>query len=201
MQTPEQQEMMRQQMMMSACLQLLLLVGLLVALAWGYCERQRRRRIKEEQGGFPARSNGDMESGLFECFTFPRICLPACFFTPVLAAFNRSAADNRDCGVCDVLFSLKTPFTQYQTRASIRAQHQLVENECTDCLSAVCCTPCAVGQDALELERREAPHQNAAAPIVASEIRVAPGAPVQMLVVAPPMQAKDEYMKVSTDQV
>merc|ERR1712196_129105 len=151
----------------------LALFGLFIcACVWAYFERQRRRRIAAEAGGFPARS-GDYVSGLFECFGHPRICFPACLFTPFLAAFNRAAADNRDCTACDACFSLKTPFTQYHTRQSVRSMHHLEEANCLDCLTACCCTSCAVGQDALELSRRAAV---AAAPAPAVSIVVPEGA-------------------------
>merc|ERR1711988_2068232 len=59
----------------------------------------------------------------------------------------------RECTACDVVFSLKTPITQYHTRQSIRSQQRMQQEQCTDALSAVCCTPCAVAQDALEMEK------------------------------------------------
>merc|ERR1711988_1839809 len=82
------------------------LVGLL-GLCWGFAERERRRRLAMATGGFPARS-GNLLTGLFECFGHPRVCFPACLFTPCAAAFNRAAADNRECTACDAVFSLKT---------------------------------------------------------------------------------------------
>merc|ERR1712093_606997 len=58
----------------------------LLGLCWGVSERERRRRISMAAGGFPVRS-GDFLTGLFECFGHPRVCLPACLFTPCAAAF------------------------------------------------------------------------------------------------------------------
>lgn len=91
--------------------------------------------------------------------TLPRICCPATFFTPILAAFNRAEADHRDCTACDALFSMKTPITQFQTRQSLRAEHSIQDAPITDCLAAVFCTPCAVAQDSIEIERRAAMNQ------------------------------------------
>jgi len=132
---------------------LLMFIICLLGLLWGYFERERRRRLAAEAGGFPVRQ-GDYLSGLFECFVFPRVCLPACFFSPVAAAFNRAEVDGRECTLCDACFSLRPQLTQYHTRQSIRAKHNLEERQCTDCFAALCCTPCAVAQDTLELERR-----------------------------------------------
>merc|ERR1711959_260969 len=154
---------------------MLLFVVLMLGLCWGYCERQKRRREAEEKGGFPRRA-GDYATGLFECFGYPRVCFPSCLFTPVLAAFNRAEADKRECGVCDVCFSLKPQITQYQTRQSVRASHQLEEAPITDCISALCCTPCAIGQDTLELERRAA----AVAPAPANQVMA------EVVILSPP---------------
>lgn len=198
--TPAEQQ---RAMAMSACMHLLVFLLVCLALAWGYCERQRRRRIAEAQGGYAART-GSFATGLFECCTVPRICFPACCFTPVLAAFNRSAVDNRDCGLCDAVFSSKTPCTQYQTRQSIRAQHELEEADCTDCLAAVCCTPCAVAQDTLEIEKRTA--TQAPAQVQDVEMRVASGTPIVITAQLtapppPPPPVKDqEYMQVPATQ-
>merc|ERR1711959_49306 len=154
---------------------MLLFVVLMIGLCWGYCERQKRRREAEERGGFPRRA-GDYATGLFDCFGYPRVCFPSCLFTPVLAAFNRAEADKRDCGVCDVCFSLKPQITHYQTRQSVRASHQLEEAPFTDCISALCCTPCAIGQDTLELERRAA----AVAPAPANQVMA------EVVILSPP---------------
>merc|ERR1711924_335694 len=43
------------------------------------------------------------------------------------------------------------------------AQHQVEEAQLEDCIGALCCTACAVGQDTLELQRRA---QQAFAPAV-----------------------------------
>jgi len=161
--TQEQQENIH---MLSAGVQLTILALLIAAFVYGYYERQRRRRIAAENGGFPART-GTMRTGLFECIATPSVCFPASFFTPILAAFNRAEVDGRDCHACDALWAMKTPITQYHTRQSIRAKYDLEEAPCTDCLQTVCCTPCAVGQDTLELERRTtmpAPAPRPAAP-------------------------------------
>lgn len=158
--TAEQQENIH---MLSAGVQLTILAVLIAAFVYGYYERQRRRRIAAENGGFPART-GTMRTGLFECIGTPSVCFPASFFTPILAAFNRAEVDGRDCHACDALWAMKTPITQYHTRQSIRAKYDLEEAPCTDCLQVVCCTPCAVGQDTIELERRTAIPAPAARP-------------------------------------
>jgi len=152
---------------------MLLFVVLMLGLCWGYCEREKRRRDAAEKGNLPARV-GDYTTGLFECFGYPRVCFPSCLFTPVLAAFNRAEADKRECGACDVCFSLKPHITQYQTRQSVRASHHLEDAPMTDCISALCCTPCAVAQDTLELERRAAAAATAPADHMIAEVVMSP---------------------------
>merc|ERR1712146_823031 len=126
---------------------------LLVGLIWGLLERKRRR---QQATALPPVRTGRYLTGLLECFRPLRVCVPACFFTPVLAAFNRAEADDRECTGCDVCFAMAKPVAQYTTRQTIRAKYGLEDSNCPDCLSAFCCTPCAVGQDTLELERRAA---------------------------------------------
>merc|ERR1711988_1699094 len=173
--TQEQQENIH---MLSAGVQLTILALLIAAFVYGYYERQRRRRIAAENGGFPART-GTMRTGLFECIATPSVCFPASFFTPILAAFNRAEVDGRDCHACDVLWAMKTPITQYHTRQSIRAKYDLEEAPCTDCLQTVCCIPCVVAQDTLELEHRAAmqPPQFHQAVTVSIPMEPAMGAP------------------------
>merc|ERR1719502_1489512 len=69
---------------------------------------------------------------------------------------RRAKVENRDCHACDGLFAFKPQITQYHTRQTIRATHGLETAECFDALSAICCTPCAIAQDTIEMERRAA---------------------------------------------
>lgn len=130
----------------------LALLSLVVGLCWAVAEQRRRCKVREELGGWPTRS-GSYKTSLLECCQHPRLWMPAFCFTPFLAAFNRAEVEGRECNGCDVLFSLKTPITQYHTRQSLRSQQRMQEEQCTDALSAICCTPCAVAQDALEMEK------------------------------------------------
>jgi Cys-rich protein (TIGR01571 family) len=150
--TPEQRENLQ---MMSLGLQLMLLGFLICAMIYGYYERERRRRVADANGGYPRRT-GTYKTGIFDCIGVPSVCFPATCFTPILAAFNRAEADNRDCHTCDAVMSLKTPITQYHTRQSIRAAHDIENAPLTDFFQSVCCTPCAVAQDTMELAKRSA---------------------------------------------
>lgn len=150
-----------------------LLIGaivLLFGLCWGLCERRRRARLAALLGRMqPARSGGYL-TGLLDCFRHLRVCLPACLFTPVLAAFNRAEVDDRECTGFDVCFAMVKPMAQYTTRQSIRGKYGLEDNNVLDTLSACCCTPCAVAQDTLELEKRASQDH--------LTVTVAPGLPV-----------------------
>jgi Cys-rich protein (TIGR01571 family) len=174
-------------------MQLLFMVAIAIAgLVYGYYERKKRRRQATEDGGYPVRT-GQFMTGLFECCGLPRICCPATFFTPILAAFNRAEVDNRDCHFCDAFFSMKTPITQYQTRQSLRSEHKLADAPVSDCFAALCCTPCAVAQDTIELERRKATHEMVST--VAVTIDQPPAYAVQTSV---PLESvmKEEYSQV-----
>merc|ERR1711959_280912 len=65
---------------------------LLAGLIWGFFER-RRRRLSDS----PTTRDGSFISSLCEWFRRPSLCVPACLFTPVLAAFNRAKVDEREC--------------------------------------------------------------------------------------------------------
>jgi len=123
----------------------LLLLG---GFVWGHFERRRRQSRKRSDLFVD-----NYRTKLFDCFSKVQVCMPACFFMPVLAAFNRAEVDNRDCRTCDVCSFLCATSSQYTTRQSIRSRF-LMQEDPLDALSACCCTPCAVGQDAIELAQR-----------------------------------------------
>jgi len=158
--------------------------GILIFMAgliWGFFERRRRRRLTDHSqrvGGYIA--------GLFDCLRKPAMWIPACLFTPVLAAFNRSEVDERECSVCDVCFAVIKPIAQYTTRQSLRGKYGLASEEFSDLFSACCCTPCAVAQDAIELENRSSQDNNNALPAGLA----APGIPVFVMPTAQPVYAQ-----------
>lgn len=160
---------------------------LLLGLLWGFFERRRRRTVNEKEA-----RTGSYVSRLCECFCIPRVCLPACLFTPFLAAFNRAEADERECNICDVCCVVLKPVAQYTTRQTIRGKYNLADDS-TDMLSACCCTPCAVAQDTLELEKR-ASLQNTPVPATLA----APGMPVYVLAASAPPPAEIVLGKVDT---
>merc|ERR1711967_108384 len=169
---------------------------LLIGLIWGYFERKRRC---EAQGEKPTRL-GAYVTSLWECFGRPAICLPACLFTPILAAFNRAEADDRECTFCDVCFSMMKPVAQYTTRQTIRSKHSLADANVQDMLAAVCCTPCAIAQDTIELEKRsmmqqaDAPATHLEAPGMPPVYMVAATAPPQAEVVMTPVTKADDQV-------
>merc|ERR1711988_235128 len=185
---------------------LLSLALLIVGLIWGVYEREKRRaRAAETTGGYPLRA-GHYLSGLLECIGYSAICIPAFFFTPIAAAFNRAEADHRECSVCDACCSFKTPLTQYHTRQSIRAANRLEEAQLEDCITALCCTTCAVGQDTLELQRRAELQTAAPAPPVGIHMAMQlPAVHVAMPASAGPVYKEEERMQLTkadpTDQV
>lgn len=178
---------------------------LILGLIWGVCEREKRRaKAAASTGGYPLRA-GHYLSGLLECIGYPAICIPAFFFTPVAAAFNRAEADHRECSVCDACCSFKTPLTQYHTRQSIRAANRLEEAQLEDCITALCCTTCAVGQDTLELQRRAELQPGAPAPPGVHVAMQLPAVHVAMPASAGPEYKEGERMQLTkadpTDQV
>jgi len=155
--------------------QLIGIVLLLIGLVWGFFERKRRRNLSTK----PERTGGYLSS-LCECCCKPSLWIPACCFTPVLAAFNRAEADDRECTSCDVCFSLCKPVAQYTTRQTIRGKYNLADNASDGCIACFC-TPCAVAQDSLELEKRASVQ---ARPMSAS--MSAPGLPVYVTAASAP---------------
>merc|ERR1712046_449126 len=96
-----------------------------------------------------------------------------------------------------MIFAMKTPITQYHTRQSIRGSYDLEEAPIEDCLAAVCCTPCAVAQDTLELEHRsymEPPTVTMVAPVIVSSTPPPPPPPPPPVAV----EMNGEYEKVET---
>merc|ERR1712100_211137 len=146
--TPEEMAARQQAAMVMQCMMLLFLV---CAFLYAFFERRRPRAKASQLGGYPARQ-GDYTTGLFDCICQPNLCLQSTLFAPILAAFNRAEVENRDCHACDGLFAFKPQITQYHTRQTIRATHGLETAECFDALSAICCTPCAIAQDTIEME-------------------------------------------------
>jgi len=171
-------------------MQFTVLIFAVCACVYGYYERQKRRRHTDLNGGYPTRT-GSYLTSLFECISLPRICFPATFFTPFLAAFNRAEVDGRECHACDVLWSIKTPITQYQTRQSIRGQYKIQDAQMSDFLAAACCTPCAVAQDAIELERRMVVNAAAAQYVVQVTMPEA-----SVAISMPEVPLKGDYSKV-----
>lgn len=172
-------------------------IAFMIGVAWAVCERNRRRRIAEENGGYKPRQ-GDYHTGILSCLTVPRVCCPSTFLTPFLAAFNRAEADNRECHPCDVLWALKTPITQYHTRQTIRSTHDLEEAPVTDCLGAVCCMPCVVAQDTLELEHRAAMQPPLFHQAVTVSIPMEPAMGAPTMVPPPPPPPMKEDLPVPT---
>eukprot|EP00658_Telonema_sp_P-2_P030596 TRINITY_DN2307_c0_g1_i1.p1 TRINITY_DN2307_c0_g1~~TRINITY_DN2307_c0_g1_i1.p1 ORF type:complete len:323 (+),score=67.13 TRINITY_DN2307_c0_g1_i1:112-1080(+) len=142
---------------------------LLLGLAWGYLERKKRRSLADR----PSRT-GSYTTRLFAVLRHPSRWIPTFLFTPVLAAFNRAEADDRECTACDVCFGLLKPVSQYTTRQTIRGKYGLKDENCSDFCTALCCTPCAVAQDAMELELLGSANQH----LVMETSAVAPGIPV-----------------------
>ena len=119
-----------------------------LGVLWAVFERRRRRENRAR-----APPIDDYRTQLCDCLLNSnlRVWAGSCLFTPVLAAFNRADADDRDCSPCDVCFN---QCQQYATRQTIRGRYGLLQDNTHDVLSACCCTPCAVAQDTLELEHR-----------------------------------------------
>jgi len=175
----------------SAMLPIICLVVMLFGIVWAIRERKRRRAIAP--GGSPVRAER-YQTRLCACVAEPRLWFPSTCFLPILAAFNRAEADKRECDACDLFFALKTPNTQYHTRQSIRSEHDLENAQCVDCVSSIFCTPCAVAQDTLEMERRQATRVPTPTILTATVVDIP-------MLVPPPEYNKHDYEQVAAEQV
>ncbi|KAJ5072035.1 duf614 family protein-related [Anaeramoeba ignava] len=79
---------------------------------------------------------------------FVSICGLLC--PPILAARNKSEADERECTVCDCLCCPP----EYFTRQQIRSKYNFETDTCSDCLVITFCGSCAACQDAREMKSR-----------------------------------------------
>eukprot|EP00656_Telonema_subtile_P022322 TRINITY_DN2343_c0_g2_i2.p1 TRINITY_DN2343_c0_g2~~TRINITY_DN2343_c0_g2_i2.p1 ORF type:complete len:290 (+),score=15.72 TRINITY_DN2343_c0_g2_i2:199-1068(+) len=123
-------------------------VLLATGVVWVFWERRRRSEIARR-----AARLGRYSSSILDCFQRPTLCVPACIWPCYLAALNRAEVDDRDCEIGDACCIRSLCQAQYTTRQSIRAQYGL-ESDCADLPIALCCTPCGMAQDAIEMEHR-----------------------------------------------
>ncbi|KAJ6244301.1 duf614 family protein-related [Anaeramoeba flamelloides] len=89
-------------------------------------------------------------SSLLGCFSNPKICLMTLFCMPCQLAKNKASVDQRECTICDCLCGPR----EYFTRQQIRSKYGFEQATLMDCIVTGPCLPCAVCQDAREIEDR-----------------------------------------------
>lgn len=128
-------------------IQLLIFIA---ALVFVYFEKQRRWKNGMAAMWPVNRGHGQLRTTLCECWTRPG-CVRVCLCPWPMASFNQAALNDRQWTFCD--FCCMNFNIIYFNRQTLRRRLDSPPEPCLDCLTAVCCAPCAVGQHTLEIER------------------------------------------------
>jgi Cys-rich protein (TIGR01571 family) len=93
-------------------------------------------------------SRNGYDQGFFECFMDPIYCLATCFCPCLIVGKTKGELDG---GQFDILSCLCMPIGAYRNRRRIQDLYNHHETEDGTMCAVVCCTCCAVTQDAHEL--------------------------------------------------
>ncbi|CAF0907528.1 unnamed protein product [Adineta steineri] len=97
---------------------------------------------------------------LFGCFDDCGSCCYGCCCTPCLFGQNAEKIDGSNCCLCCLGYSILSSFymcwlPHYMKRQALRENYNLVEEpSCGDLPTTICCSPCALCQEARFLERQ-----------------------------------------------
>ncbi|XP_022083502.1 cell number regulator 10-like [Acanthaster planci] len=95
---------------------------------------------------------GDWQQGLFGCFGNIGMCLMS-WFVPCYIHGKNAEAVGEDCLLCGL--SIFVPFLNWYTlfvvRGKIREQRGIAGEPVNDILVTLCCTPCALSQESVEM--------------------------------------------------
>ncbi len=97
---------------------------------------------------------------LFGCFDDFGSCLCGCCCTPCLFGENAQKIDDSSCCLCCCAYSLLGGcylcwVPHYMKRGELRQKYGLLEDpDCGDLLATLCCSPCALCQEARFLNRQ-----------------------------------------------
>jgi len=141
--------------------------GCVVALAVGvgYFLWQRHR-LQRRRGAVARAAQGGWSTGLFHC-DVPS-CLPSCCCPVFQSALNQAEVHDRDGHLADVCMNLSSQnvlSNTYYTRQALRHKYGLAEEPLQDCLTAVCCNPCANAQHMREMDMRYAAQASSEMPM------------------------------------
>lgn len=95
----------------------------------------------------------DWDTGVFDCMIDPKICIVSLFCMPCQLAFQKSAIEEHECGILDLLWMLACgPCCGVMVRGKIRDKYGIDGSVVTDCLFFWLCSPCAVSQQTRQLD-------------------------------------------------
>lgn len=86
--------------------------------------------------------------GPFACFSDINICLYGIFCTPCQNGRNHAKIRQEECTICHCI----NPIAEYWIRKELEKKNGEDGNDVTDCLIGCICMPCAVCQDARNLQ-------------------------------------------------
>ncbi|KAJ8763433.1 hypothetical protein K2173_002316 [Erythroxylum novogranatense] len=105
-------------------------------------------------------SAGSWSTGLCHCFDDPQICFITCFcpcitFGQIAEIVNRRSPSCVRCGTVYALLALTGCPCLFSCfyRSVLRAQYDLEESPCPDCLVHFCCEACALCQEHRQLRK------------------------------------------------
>lgn len=94
--------------------------------------------------------SGQYETGIFECMSDCNVCLYGCVCMECLMSQNWARSRSEEC----TIWHCCAPVFPMWTRINIKKMLGSTENNyCGDCCTYFCCFPCAVCQDARQLNK------------------------------------------------
>ena len=96
---------------------------------------------------------------LFDCCNDGKICCYGCCCTPCLFGSNAKKIDGKNCFLMCCIYGLASNFylccvPHYFERQKLREKYSLKEDSCGDLPATICCSPCALCQEAREMKSR-----------------------------------------------
>ena len=88
-------------------------------------------------------------TGLFDCFSDMGICVCGYFCGPCLLCQNANDLGENGCALA---FCIPCPYNQTLLRVKIRSENNIEGNICDDYCTTICCSSCALCQEAREIK-------------------------------------------------
>ncbi|CAF0752075.1 unnamed protein product [Adineta ricciae] len=97
---------------------------------------------------------------LFGCCNDGKTCCYGFCCTPCLFGSNAKKIDGKNCFLMCCLYGIASSFylcciPHYFERQNLREKYSLKEDSCGDLPATICCSPCALCQEAREMKSRD----------------------------------------------